>query len=161
MHTIPHLKRCLGLQSSTERDVAALTVQVDVSRSTKIETILVVASDPQRGSNLSGVLRSVGYKTDVASGTPTQVDDRLAAMQLMIFFNSTPHWQIETLCEICSTVRRKAPNLPVIVLGPNDTESKVRLFELGADDYLVEPFDRRELLARISSLIRRQNQYSR
>jgi len=48
------------------------------------------------------------------------------------------------------------PNLPVIVLGPNDIDAKVRLFKIGADDYMVEPFDRMVFLARIDSLIRRQ-----
>ena len=42
-----------------------------------------------------------------------------------------------------------------MVVGPNDIEAKVRLFELGADDYVVEPFDQTEFLARIKSLVHR------
>jgi DNA-binding response OmpR family regulator len=42
-----------------------------------------------------------------------------------------------------------------MVVGPNDIEAKVRLFELGADDYVVKPFDQAEFLARIKSLAHR------
>jgi DNA-binding response OmpR family regulator len=64
-------------------------------------------------------------------------------------------WRIEQICVICTAIRNVAPRLPVIVLGPNDVDAKVKLFELGADDYVVEPFDRTEFLARIDSFIRR------
>jgi len=47
--------------------------------------------------------------------------------------------------------------LPFIVVGPDDIEAKVRLFKVEADDYVVEPFDRTEFLARVSSLIRRSD----
>jgi hypothetical protein len=64
-------------------------------------------------------------------------------------------WRIEHLCEICSAIRNTAANLPVIVVGPNDLEAKIKLFNLDADDYVVEPFNRTEFLARIDSVIRR------
>jgi len=53
-------------------------------------------------------------------------------------------------------LKQAAPKLPLVVVGPNDVDAKVRLFKIGADDYVVEPFDFRELTARINSLIRRQ-----
>jgi hypothetical protein len=66
------------------------------------------------------------------------------AIQAAVLYGSWPHCRIEHVCEICSSLRRAAPNLPVIVVGPNDVEAKVKLFKLGADDYVVEPFDRRD-----------------
>jgi two-component system, cell cycle response regulator CtrA len=45
---------------------------------------------------------------------------------------------------------------PVLILtGQDDTESKLRGFGFGADDYLTKPFDREELVARIHAIIRR------
>jgi two-component system phosphate regulon response regulator OmpR len=53
-------------------------------------------------------------------------------------------------------IRQSSPAVPVIVLGPDiDVESKVTLFELGADDYMVQPFDSLEMLARLRAVIRR------
>ena len=57
--------------------------------------------------------------------------------------------------EVCEQIR-KDYSLPVIMLSargePND---KIRALESGADDYLAKPFEPRELVARIMSLIRR------
>ena len=52
--------------------------------------------------------------------------------------------------------RRETQNLPVLVLtAREDEEAEVRVFELGADDFLCKPFRSRALVARIRSLLRR------
>jgi DNA-binding response OmpR family regulator len=79
---------------------------------------------------------------------------------MAVFVNSWPYWRIEQICELCSAFRLAAPNLPLVVVGPDDVEAKVKLFGLEADDYVVEPFDPAEFLARISSIIRRQHSSS-
>ncbi|WP_321960854.1 response regulator [Paraburkholderia sp. J7] len=54
-------------------------------------------------------------------------------------------------------LRRRRDNLPVLMMATNGSiDDKVACFSAGADDYLVKPFDTRELLARIKALIRRQ-----
>ena len=51
---------------------------------------------------------------------------------------------------------RKESNVPVIMLtAKGDTFDKVLALELGADDYIVKPFDPKELIARIKAVIRR------
>jgi DNA-binding response OmpR family regulator len=46
--------------------------------------------------------------------------------------------------------------VPVIVVGPDiDVRAKVKLFEIGADDYMVRPFDLSEMLAGLRAVIRR------
>lgn len=51
---------------------------------------------------------------------------------------------------------RRARSSPVLMLtARSDTASKVRAFDLGADDYLVKPFEFPELLARVRALLRR------
>ena len=57
---------------------------------------------------------------------------------------------------LCAAIMQSAPAVPVIVLGPDiDVTDKVTLFELGADDYIVQPFDSSEMLARLRAAVRR------
>jgi two-component system copper resistance phosphate regulon response regulator CusR len=58
--------------------------------------------------------------------------------------------------EVLQRVRRINEFVPVLVLTARDSvDDKVRLFELGADDYLTKPFAFAELLVRIKALLRR------
>ena len=51
---------------------------------------------------------------------------------------------------------RKASDVPVVVVtGRSDEHDRIIGLEMGADDYLVKPFSTRELLARISCVLRR------
>ena len=53
---------------------------------------------------------------------------------------------------------RRQSNVPVIMLtAKGDTFDKVLALEIGADDYVVKPFDPKELMARIKAVIRRTN----
>mgnify|MGYP006196406351 CR=1 FL=1 len=54
-------------------------------------------------------------------------------------------------------VARKASHIPVIVISARpEEESKIKLLDAGADDYIVTPFSPRELLARIRAVLRRR-----
>ncbi len=58
--------------------------------------------------------------------------------------------------EVCRDIRAVHPGLPIILVTAMDAiEQKLSGFEAGADDYLVKPFDFRELLARIRTLLKR------
>jgi two-component system copper resistance phosphate regulon response regulator CusR len=58
--------------------------------------------------------------------------------------------------EILQRIRRHDSCVPVLVLTARDSiEDKVRLFEIGADDYLTKPFAFAELLVRTKALLRR------
>jgi DNA-binding response OmpR family regulator len=63
--------------------------------------------------------------------------------------------------ELCSIIRKTNTNLPVIMLTALGTpENKLFGFEKGADDYVLKPFDFRELLARIQVFLKRSQQDS-
>lgn len=54
-------------------------------------------------------------------------------------------------------IRRSGDNTPVIVLTSNSLiDDKITMFDLGADDYVMKPFEMRELEARIIALSRRR-----
>jgi len=58
--------------------------------------------------------------------------------------------------EVCATFRKNGGTTPIIFLtGKGDIESKEQGLDLGADDYIVKPYDVRELTARIRSILRR------
>ena len=62
--------------------------------------------------------------------------------------------------EVCKRVA-KQKNIPIIISSArSDVDDKVRALESGADDYLPKPYDPKELLARIQSLLRRYNSKS-
>lgn len=57
---------------------------------------------------------------------------------------------------LCQSLRRQNYVMPILLLtGQNSVEQKASALELGADDYVVKPFDNRELLARVQALLRR------
>jgi len=63
--------------------------------------------------------------------------------------------------EVLREIRLAKVATPVLILsGANDTESKLKDFGLGADDYLTKPFHREELVARIHAIIRRSKGHS-
>jgi len=58
--------------------------------------------------------------------------------------------------DLCRTIRQVKPHMPIIMLTAlGTTDDKVDGFDAGADDYLVKPFEMRELLARIRALLKR------
>jgi len=58
--------------------------------------------------------------------------------------------------ELCRRIKSNKPEVPVLMLTAlGTTDDKVNGFEAGADDYLVKPFEFRELLARINALSKR------
>ncbi|WP_143307224.1 response regulator transcription factor [Chitinophaga vietnamensis] len=59
---------------------------------------------------------------------------------------------------LCKTLKQLDPELPVLILTAlGETGTKLEGFEAGASDYLVKPFDFRELLARLRILARRKS----
>jgi two-component system phosphate regulon response regulator PhoB len=69
-------------------------------------------------------------------------------------------WMIEGVSglEVCRRLRRKerTANVPIIMLTARGEESdRIRGLETGADDYVTKPFSPRELLARVSAVLRR------
>lgn len=58
--------------------------------------------------------------------------------------------------KVCQKIRQLDKEVPIFVLtGTTDTEVQIELLNAGADDYLVKPFDGRQLKARINALLRR------
>jgi DNA-binding response OmpR family regulator len=115
--------------------------------------ILVVGSSPVLVEYVTGILCRAGYPVKVDS-SPFIATHSLYRLQLVILISSNCH--LKKICEMCSRIKTSMPKLPIIIIGPDDTDAKVRFFGLEADDYIVDPFDHDEFLARVEGLIRKQ-----
>lgn len=63
--------------------------------------------------------------------------------------------------EVLRQIRLSRVETPILILsGADDTDSKLKGFGFGADDYLTKPFHREELVARIHAIIRRSKGHS-
>ena len=58
--------------------------------------------------------------------------------------------------EVCKAIRLEDKHVPIIMLtGKGETYDIINGLEIGADDYIVKPFDPNELTARVKSVLRR------
>jgi len=72
-------------------------------------------------------------------------------------------WDLPTISglDICKEFRSRGGKTPVIILtGKGQLQEKETGLDAGADDYLTKPFEMRELMARVRSLLRRPTGYS-
>ncbi len=116
--------------------------------------ILLVDDEPALAEPLSRLLTREGYTVDVA--TDGRVGCNLANRgnyDLLILDWMLPHL---TGLQICQQLRDRGDLTPVLFLTAKDTlDDRVIGLDAGADDYLVKPFEVRELLARVRALLRR------
>ena len=121
--------------------------------------ILLVDDEAELAEPLRRVLTRQGYQVDIA--TDGQVGSQLAAdatYDLLILDWMLPHY---SGLEICQQVRSRGDATPVLFLTAKDTlNDRVEGLDAGADDYLVKPFELRELLARVRALLRRPPPWS-
>ncbi|RSS50131.1 response regulator transcription factor [Streptomyces sp. WAC01280] len=115
--------------------------------------LLIVEDDPDLALALRVLLTRHGYEVSVAAdgreGLRLLFAERPALMVLDLLLPELDGWEVLDRT-------RDMSDLPVLVLsGLGDVDDRVRGLRSGADDYLVKPFDRTELLARVEALLRR------
>jgi two-component system, OmpR family, copper resistance phosphate regulon response regulator CusR len=119
--------------------------------------ILVVEDEPKVADFLKKGLEEQGFEIDVAFDG--QMGERLASKNiydLLLLDVILPH---VNGYELCRRIREKNQGVPIIMLTAlGATDDKVTGFDAGADDYLVKPFEFKELLARIRALSKRSRQ---
>jgi DNA-binding response OmpR family regulator len=117
--------------------------------------VLVVEDDDAIAQVLQRSLRMEGYEVKLAGDGVSALDQAHAFLpDLVILDLGLP--RLDGL-EVARTLRRGDDDVPILVLTARDAiESRVEGLDSGADDYLVKPFERQELLARMRALLRRR-----
>src|SRR6184192_1461272 len=121
--------------------------------SSSTQSVLVVEDEASIASFVSLYLKNAGYEVRTA----TNGVDALASAQahqpaLIILDLNLP--DIDGI-EICRRIRRTS-DVPFLMLTARDEDvDKIIGLEVGADDYLTKPFNPRELVARVKSILRR------
>ena len=116
--------------------------------------ILLVEDNEDLGEAIEKRLRSAGHSVewvkDGAQVVPAAEGDQFDAVALDLMLPTRDG--IGLIAEL----RKRKFNAPIMVItARSEIDDKVSLLDLGADDYLVKPFDLRELEARLRALLRR------
>ena len=116
--------------------------------------ILLVEDETRLAEALAQILKKQGYLVDVTENGAMGLDMAETGIYgVIILDRNLPNMEG---VEILKHLRKKKITTPVIFLTAKDTISnRVEGLDAGADDYLIKPFSKEELLARIRALSRR------
>jgi DNA-binding response OmpR family regulator len=116
--------------------------------------VLVVEDDAEIAQAVQRSLRLEGYEVRIApDGEKALADARSYVPDLVLLDLGLPG--VDGM-DVARRMRADG-DVPILMLTARDAvESRVEGLDSGADDYLVKPFDRQELLARIRALLRRR-----
>lgn len=117
-------------------------------------SVLVIEDDPRMASLICRGLDENGFCTTVATDGPEGYS--LASVRhfdLIITDVMLPGMSGLDVCKRLKSLNNKYPVIMLTALGT--TDDKVVGFDAGADDYMVKPFEMRELIARITALLKR------
>lgn len=120
-----------------------------------MQSILIIEDDKRVADLLKTGLEEIGYHTLVAYD---------GAMGLRLFRSHEFHLVLSDIIlphlngfELCKEIRQINADVPILMLTAlGTTDDKLDGFDAGADDYMVKPFDFRELTARIRVLLKRR-----
>ena len=117
--------------------------------------VLVVEDDEEIAQVLQRSLRLEGYEVKLAADGVRGLDEAHAFLPDVIVLDlGLP--RLDGI-DVARRLRDDGDDTPILMLTARDAlESRVEGLDVGADDYLVKPFERQELLARMRALLRRR-----
>ncbi|PDT77889.1 response regulator transcription factor [Bradyrhizobium sp. C9] len=117
--------------------------------------VLVVEDDRMIGAAVVEALRDAAYAVDwVRNGDLAIEASRSETYDIALLDLGLP---LTDGLDVLKAIRERALRLPVIILTARDAlNDRIRGLDLGADDYLVKPFEIAELLARMRAVLRRE-----
>jgi DNA-binding response OmpR family regulator len=117
--------------------------------------VLVVEDDEEIAQVLQRSLRLEGYEVKLAGDGVQGLEEANAFLpDLIVLDLGLP--RLDGV-DVARRLRDDGDEVPILMLTARDAlESRVEGLDVGADDYLVKPFERQELLARLRALLRRR-----
>ncbi|HWQ02778.1 MAG TPA: response regulator transcription factor [Gaiellaceae bacterium] len=124
-----------------------------MSSRTTTQTVLVVEDESSIASFVALYLKNAGYAVrSAATGNEALAQFQASTPALIVLDLMLP--DIDGI-EVCRRIR-KSSDVPILMLTARDEDvDKIIGLEVGADDYLTKPFNPRELVARVKSILRR------
>ena len=118
--------------------------------------VLLVEDDMRIASFVAKGLRENAYAVDTAKdGDEATYMASLSPYDIFILDVNLP---VKNGFEVCSELRENGNSKPILMLTARDAvDDRISGLDTGADDYLVKPFEFRELLARLRALLRRNS----
>ena len=118
--------------------------------------ILVIEDEERVALPIKKGLEELGF--DITVATDGSIGKRLALSETFDLIITDILLPKVNGLELCKLIRQELPDMPIIMLTAlGTTDDKVEGFDAGANDYLVKPFDFRELYVRIRELLKRVN----
>jgi len=118
--------------------------------------LLIVEDEQRLAEILQKQLEESGFKVDIASDG--YVGKRMIERQNYDLIVLDINLPLMNGYELCKEIRKTNNKIPIIMLTALGTpDNKLIGFEAGADDYVLKPFDFRELLARINVFLKRSD----
>jgi two-component system, OmpR family, copper resistance phosphate regulon response regulator CusR len=115
---------------------------------------LIIEDEPKVASFIKKGLEELSYTTDVAYEGPLGL--KMATSNKYDAIILDINLPIINGFEVCRGIREENINTPILMLTAlGATDDKLEGFDAGADDYLVKPFEFKELVARIKALTKR------
>jgi DNA-binding response OmpR family regulator len=123
--------------------------------STRPVRVLVVEDDEEIAHVLQRSLRLDGYDVRIAGDGVQALDEAHSFLpDLIILDLGLPRMDG---IDVAKRLRADEDDTPILMLTARDAlDARVEGLDVGADDYLVKPFERQELLARLRALLRRR-----
>jgi DNA-binding response OmpR family regulator len=120
---------------------------------TQQHSILVVEDETSIASFVAAYLRNAGYAVRTASSAKAALVDLAGEIPSLVVLDlNLPDGDGVELCRRI----RKSSDVPILMLTARDEDvDKIIGLEVGADDYMTKPFNPRELVARVKSVLRR------
>jgi len=117
------------------------------------QTVLVVEDEASIASFVALYLKNAGYNVKTA-GTGSEALSQVASGDVSLIILDLMLPDVDGI-EVCRRIR-KTSDVPILMLTARDEDvDKIIGLEVGADDYLTKPFNPRELVARVKSILRR------
>jgi DNA-binding response OmpR family regulator len=116
--------------------------------------VLLIEDEKKLARSLERHLKREGYVVELAFDGDEAVQKILGnRYQLLILDLNLPK---KSGYDLLSEIRLQLDSTPVLILSARDSvEDRVKGLRLGADDYLIKPFDSGEFLARVEAILRR------
>jgi DNA-binding response OmpR family regulator len=118
--------------------------------------VLIVEDSPDIATLIEHYLQRAGHTTDhLVSGAEVQARARATSPDLIVLDLMLPGLDGMSVCQALRHDSTTALIPIIMVTARGEEDDRVRGLELGADDYVTKPFSPKELVARVTALLRR------